>query len=241
MIVPEVVVQFFSSILSSLQMREVESTFPAWLMSEAAIGWTQTSLGITALSLIPARGPKTLAWRSLTWAKAMTEFIVVVSISRLHKPELQGSTWLLWVSTIFLVAFEKDSFGMCLGASDLFFKTENRLWHKNAPYSVPDLMHLHFHKKTYKIGEGKARDFILNWGHFQDPDTKALPLGLCSIELILVGTYSDNEDWRGIYHGGKYLFSQLFHMCPHSSRGKSLSSSPPSVLPRGFSPRGKGS
>ena len=61
MIVPEVVVQFFSSILSSLQMREVESTFPAWLMSEAAIGWTQTSLGITALSLILARGLKMLA------------------------------------------------------------------------------------------------------------------------------------------------------------------------------------
>ena len=192
-------------------MREVESTFPAWLMSEAAIGWTQTSLGITALSLIPARGPKTLAWRSLTWAKAMTEFIVVVSISRLHKPELQGSTWLLWVSTVFLVAFEKDSFGMCLGASDLFSKTENRLWHKNATIFCPRFDALAFPQKNIQNWGGQGKRLYFELRSFSRPWHQSSPLG-----TLFNWTHFSRHllgQWRGIYHGGKYLFSQLFHMC----------------------------
>ena len=157
MIVPEVVVQFFSSILSSLQMREVESTFPAWLMSEAAIGWTQTSLGITALSLIPARGLKMLAWKSLTWVKAMTEFIAVVSILKPRKPELQGSTWLLWVSyKIFFYGFG--------GLGDLFFK-------KTATIFCPKFDALAFQQKNKlsQIGETPTIFPQLNWGQFKRP------------------------------------------------------------------------
>ena len=63
----------------------------------------------------------------------MTEFIAVVSILKPRKPELQGSTWLLWVSyKIFFYGFG--------GLGDLFLR-------KLQPYSVPNLMHLHFNKK----------------------------------------------------------------------------------------------
>ena len=174
MIVPEVVVQFFSSILSSLQMREVESTFPAWLMSEAAIGWTQTSLGITALSLIPARGLKMLAWKSLTWVKAMTEFIAVVSILKPHKPELQGSTWLLWVSY-------KISFLWFWWSWWPFFK-------KTATIFCPKFDALAFQQKISFHKLGRLPLFSPSWieVNSKDPDTHfkvpflLYPLGICS-------------------------------------------------------------
>ena len=158
MIVPEVVVQFFSSILSSLQMREVESTFPAWLMSEAAIGWTQTSLGITALSLIPARGLKMLAWKSLTWVKAMTEFIAVVSILKPRKPELQGSTWLLWVS------YKIFFFFMVLVVLVTFFK-------ENCNHILSQIWCtcISTKNKLSQIGETPTIFPQLNWGQFKRP------------------------------------------------------------------------
>ena len=71
----------------------------------------------------------------------MTEFIAVVSILKPRKPELQGSTWLLWVSyKIFFYGFG--------GLGDLFFK-------KTATIFCPKFDALAFQQKNKlsQIGE----------------------------------------------------------------------------------------
>ena len=127
-----------------------------------------------------------------------------------------------------------------------FFKKDPAYDTKLQPYSVPNLMHLHFYKKSA----------FTNWGdsHYFPPvelrsiqETLTLiskfpfsallyPLGICS--TTAEGSIEHNSthfghlfwtqwvEWGYISsttHGGKYLLSQLFHMCPHFSCWKSIS------------------